>query len=303
VVAGRACNLWNLRSATASYISLCADGNAPVSLNVSLVMNKSGIGPKTFNMIYEFGKLTDGSEVSELLFEKPHICDALVPPCENGVGLEPVPLEVYVFHPAMAAIDYNIEDQNVADLAGDAVFICMDCLQENRSFVDLNFTLISRWSLEVSPAFGQYALCNGYPNTKPPGPSCIGGDPRLVGKEAPSFAGDGEGRCTVEGLLGFWYSLPKGGRCQTGQRPSKAAGGSGCTWSIQKRLKTIEQACLLKDHDYLSNCKADVLERKGFSRSMKALQAAFASEDPSIGGCADVGGPGITEHRESVVLV
>ena len=70
------------------------------------------------------------------------------------------------------------------------------------------------------------------------------------------------------------------------------------------------QACLLKDHDYLQYCKADVLEKKGFprtqtkfgirerdraretvdtadlhcptSRSIKALQAAFASEDREI---------------------
>ena len=34
----------------------------------------------------------------------------------------------YIFHPGMSVEDYNIEDQNVADLAGDAAFICMDWL-------------------------------------------------------------------------------------------------------------------------------------------------------------------------------
>ena len=28
------------------------------------------------------------------------------------------------------------------------------------------------------------------------------------------------------------------------------------------------QACLLKDHDYLKFCKADVLAKKGFPRSL-----------------------------------
>jgi len=300
-VAGRVCSLWNLRSKTPSKITLCADGNDPVELNMSIPTNASGTGAKSYNMTYHFGPLTDGSKVSETVFEKPHICETFIPPCENGRGLEPVAMDAYVFHPGISAEDYNIEDQNVADLAGDALFICMDCLQNQKSFIDHNYTLISRYTLEVSPAFGQYALCNGYPDTKPPGPSCIGGDPRLVGKEAPFFAGDGEKRCDAGSPIGFWYGLPKGGRCPPGQRPSKDAWASGCTWAVQKRLKTIHQACLLKDHDYLKFCKADVLAKKGFPRSIKALEAAFASEDPSIGGCADVGGPG--EHGESVVVV
>ena len=78
----------------------------------------------------------------------------------------------------------------MADLMGDALFICMDCLSNQTSFIDHNYSLhlertisigalnprISRYTLEVSPAFGQqlgcfrhhescqrYALCNGYP--------------------------------------------------------------------------------------------------------------------------------------------
>ena len=39
------------------------------------------------------------------------------------------------------------------------------------------------------------ALCARHgEDTTPPGPLCVGGDPRLVGKEAPFFAGDGESR-------------------------------------------------------------------------------------------------------------
>ena len=34
------------------------------------------------------------------------------------------------------------QDQNVADLQGDALFICMDCLQQQKSFIDHNYTLL-----------------------------------------------------------------------------------------------------------------------------------------------------------------
>ena len=38
------------------------------------------------------------------------------------------------------------------------------------------------------------------------------------------------------------YGLPKKGHCSPGQKPSKEAWAAGCTWSVQKRLKTIDQA-------------------------------------------------------------
>ncbi|CAK8991005.1 unnamed protein product, partial [Durusdinium trenchii] len=299
-VDGRNCSLWRLHAKNAS-MSLCASGDIPVELNMSVFIKGSTGSAKNFNSTYRFfGALTVGSEVPDFLFQKPSICGSFVPPCENGRGLDPVELDAYVFHPGLSVADYNIEDQNVADLAGDALFICMDCLQNQSSFIDHNYSLISRYILQVSPAFGQYALCNGYPDTKPPGPSCIGGDPRLVGKEAPFFAGDDESRCTATSPIGFWFGLPKGGHCPPGQVPGKDAWAGGCTWSVQKRLKTIHQACLLKDHGYLNYCKADFLEKKGFPRSMAALQAAFASEDPTQGGCKDVGGP--DSEPESIVV-
>lgn len=299
LVAGRPCTIWALRL-KGSHISLCSEGNNPVELNVTLPRNNSG--GDVYNFTYHFGTLSTGShEVPEYLFQKHQICDSVAPACENGRGVAPVPLDAYIFHPGMSHADYNIEDQNVADLPGDALFICtMRLYQEGR--LDHNYTLISRYSLEVSPAFGQYAACNGYPNTKPPGPHCFGGDDRLVGREGSFSAGDGEGRCVRENHVGFWYGLPKKGRCPAGEAPGKDAWSSGCTWSLKKRVKTIRQDCLLKDQDYLKYCKADVLEKKGFTRSIKALEAAFASEDPSMGGCADIGGPNTDERLAAVIV-
>ena len=278
-VAGRKCSLWLLRSNHS--MSLCADGDIPVELNMTL--SYSGI-PGTTS--YQFGTVVTGDQVPESLFVTPEACKKLAPPCESGRGQGPVLLDAYVFHPAMTTADYNIEDQDIADLEGDAFFICADrIMNQSSSTIDHNYTRISHYVLEISPAFGQYAVCNGYPDTSPPGPLCFGGDPRLVGKEAPFFVGDGESRCSDESPSGFWYSVPKAGHCPAGQSPSSTAATSGCTWAIQKRVKTIQQNCLLKTHHFLDICK------EGTAKSVAALRAAFASEDLASGGCPDVGGP------------
>lgn len=285
-VAGRGCSLWRLRSNTS--MSLCADGDQPVELNITLSIS----GIPASNTSYQFGSLTLGDQVPPSLLEKPMICNEVAPPCESGRGKAADLLDAYVFHPGMSAIDYNIEDQNIADLIGDAFFICGDKLNNaSKATIDHNYTLISRYTLEISSAFGQYGVCNGYPDTTPPGPVCFGGDLRLVGKEAPFFAGDGESRCAAESKAGFWYSLPKAGHCPAGQSPSTTAASTGCSWSIQKRLKTIQQSCLMETHGYLDLCKKDFVEKTGFANSIAALRAAFASENLASGGCPDVGGP------------
>lgn len=300
VVAGHSCDLWRFRFGSKTLNqTLCADGNIPVELVIS-INNSSGTTVKKLLASYQFSQVT--SQVDQTLLDKPSICDSLAPPCENGRDVGPVTVDAYVFHPGISAVDYNIEDQNVADLRGDALFICMDCLQNQSSFIDHNYTRISRYTLQMSPAFGQYALCNGYPDTVPPGPECLGGDPRLVGKEAPFFAGDGESRCSADSSIGFWYGLPKAGHCSAGEVPKKGAWESGCTWSILKRHKTIKQTCLLNDHHYLTFCQADFKEGKGFPRSEAALLAAFSSEDPSKGGCADIGGPDGDVESTSLVV-
>lgn len=156
-VAGRGCSLWRLRSNTS--MSLCADGDQPVELNITLSIS----GIPASNTSYQFGSLTLGDQVPPSLLEKPMICNEVAPPCESGRGKAADLLDAYVFHPGMSAIDYNIEDQNIADLIGDAFFICGDKLNNaSKATIDHNYTLISRYTLEISSAFGQYGVCNGY---------------------------------------------------------------------------------------------------------------------------------------------
>ena len=141
-VAGRGCSQWQLRSKNHS-LSLCADGDIPVELNMSSSI--SGIPSATS---YQFGPLVTGDQVPQSLFVKPAACEELAPPCESGRGKGPVLLEAYVFHPAMSTGDYNIEDQDIADLEGDAFFICADrMMNQSSSTIDHNYTRISHYLL------------------------------------------------------------------------------------------------------------------------------------------------------------
>ena len=102
-VAGRSCAQWRLRSSS-SIINetLCADGDIPVELNISMKSSAGGV-TKESHASYRFDPLS--TEVDSSLLEKPSICDHVAPPCENGRGVGPVTLDAYVFHPGLSAID------------------------------------------------------------------------------------------------------------------------------------------------------------------------------------------------------
>ncbi|CAE7477312.1 unnamed protein product [Symbiodinium natans] len=148
--------------------SLCADGNRPVELNITTSQKKVE-GIETKYISYRFMGIEQVDTMPDKL-----ACDVF---CKSSKS---VALDAYVFHPSSPA-SYSIEDQDVSDLLGDALYICMDGLQNHSSFTDHDYSLVSRYSLRISSAFGQYALCNGYPDTTPPEPVCRGGDVRERG--------------------------------------------------------------------------------------------------------------------------
>ena len=89
--------------------------------------------------------------------------------------------------------------------------------------------------------------------------------------------------------VGQWFSLPKGGQCAAGRRPSYATDptAGGCSWRVAERVKTIDgEKCLIKGHNYKSLCVAD--QRAPFPSATKAFLAAFASSDASKGGCPEM---------------
>ena len=148
-----------------------------------------------------------------------------------------------------------------------------------------------------------------------------------VGHEAALGMGDVDGgQCVVNPLVGEWYSLPEGGKCTGGAMP----GDGSCTWKATRErppreprlsclapvdlitpmeprivrgrrlahtrtpvaaragVKTIDAQCLFK-HGFLAACKADT--RAPFTTAQKTFLNAFASTDPTKGGCPALPGP------------
>jgi len=289
-VGSRPCLCWQPRiQPPQTHVVLCTHGNFPVELSI---ISKSKSGDTKQNITFTFDAPTAvGDRVNASLFVKPEECSKLALPCSTSKSKPTMEVDAYVFHPGMSAVDFNISGQNVADDVGEASFICTDRMNKPVKYIDHNYTLISRYTIVASAAWGQYAMCNGYPDTSPPGPSCVGGDPRLVGRATPMGIGDGELRCAAASPIGFWFSLPADGRCAQGVVPGSDASYEGCTWTPRKRLKTISQACLLQTQRFVDKCFADIKEGKGYTKSTEVLRAAFESENVQQGGCAEVSGP------------
>lgn len=77
------------------------------------------------------------------------------------------------------------------------------------------------------------------------------------------------GQCSYNTTLGAWYSLPKSARC-----PPNSPLGPGCSWRLQKRVKTVEMSCLL-ENGLFDMCARDMTFP--FPRSAALLQKAFSS--------------------------
>lgn len=287
VIGSKQCSCWQPRlQHPNNSVVLCTDGDFPVELSL---ISKSSTSQ---NVSLRFDDpIAVGDHVNSSLFAKPQECSKVAPPCSSSVKPTTVEVDAYVFHPGMSASDFNISSQDVADDVGEAAFICTDRMKKsNSSFIDHNYTLITRYTLLMSAVWGQYAMCNGYADTTPPGPSCFGGDMRLVGRASPMEVGDGEMRCALKSPIGFWFSLPEAGRCARGEVPGSQAFRTGCTWTQKRMLKTISQTCLLQSQRFIDSCFADLREGKGYPRSTRVLRAAFASQNVQEGGCPDVGG-------------
>ena len=196
---------------------------------------------------------------------------ALFPPaCPVPSDLTPVTLDVFIFHPEHSN---NISGQDVGDAVGDASFVCQDALTNNTK--NDNYSVVSMYTLEVYPQFGQYKMCNHYD------PSiCIGDEPILVGKEASMGLGVFGGQCSYNDLAGTWYSLPPSGLCANNTRPTSP---DVCTWRIVKKIKTIDSKCLFNEHKMLQTCIQEV--RLPYPKSTEIFVNAFKEVDPAKGGC------------------
>ena len=259
-------DVWSLFSSTSRLQYYVTPAGIPIRYvaNVSSAENPS-VWQSTIMDFMTYTPVANPSEFAD--FNK---SEALHPTrCPPPQDLTPIVLDMYIFHPSRY---YNISGQDTADAVGDTAFVCFDALS-NHTKSD-NYSVISLYSVEVYPQFGQYKQCNFY------NPSvCLGNEPILVGRAGSWAFGEFGGQCTSNNLTGSWYSLPPAGLCVNDSRPTSP---DVCTWRIIKKVKTIDSKCLTQ-RGMLSACSEDV--RLPYPKATKIFVTAFNEDDPSKGGC------------------
>jgi hypothetical protein len=263
----RTCDMWTYLTTTQVNLSLCAQGDIPLMLTI--IQHDV---TQSFSIYFEKDFFVGTPPAS--LFVPPANCLVPDPLCEGGEVIE---LDSFIFHPANM---FDLYNENVADLLGDTVFICADSIS-NHSQVD-QFQWVSRYTLQVWSAWGQYAECNR-PTPNETG-ICIGSELFSVGRESAFGAKEKCGQCTNNSDSGSWYSLPTAGMCNSSTQPLGPNATLGdCSWRILTKQKTIDGKCLLKTNNML-----DVCVKEGnypFTQSSAILLQSFESSDPSKGGC------------------
>ena len=161
-------------------------------------------------------------------------------------------------------------------MIGDTVFVCFDVIS-NHTISD-HYAWVTHYQLEVASKWGMYRECNGYP------PYCIGAVEANVGRESASAMGYLRGQCDPNEEYGSWYSLPAAGLCNASSPINLEA---NCSWHLLQAVKTIDANCLLVQQDMLKACLQ--FQQTGDPAPAAAVfRAAFASDDPTQGGCPPI---------------
>ena len=283
---GTMLHAWSLEIAVAgfsSYLLVDATG-APVYLDQNVTVKPPSPYAGKLRLTYDFHSFTPHktwpgwATLTKANFTSPPRC-----PNEGGEDPPAVTKDLYIFHPQN---NFNITGQDMGDVTGDVFFTCIDILTGQNTSVDHDYEWITYWQIDLVPRWGQYQNCNGYP------PQCFGAENYYVGHEAAQGLGlPMGGQCEVNNATGEWYSLPAGGKCAAGASPGAAG---RCTWA-PTRVKTIDSACLFQQRGFAAACKAD--GRAPFASAAEKFRLAFASEDPSKGGC-----PALSPGREEAVV-
>jgi hypothetical protein len=259
--------MWGYVTTSHVNLSLCTQGNTPVLLII--IQHDS---TQSFSIYFE-RDFFPGTPAASLFIAPPN-CYGPDPLCDGG---EVVELDAFIFHPAHK---FDLFNENVADLLGDTVFICADSIS-NHSTID-QFQWVSRYTLQMWSAWGQYAECNR-PTPNETG-TCLGTELFAVGRESAYGVKEKCGQCTNNTDTGSWFSLMVGGMCNTTtQQLGPNATLGQCTWRMLEKKKTIDGKCLLTTNDMLGVC---IKERSyPFAQSSAILLQSFESSDPSKGGC------------------
>lgn len=287
VVSGTACAIWTKEAVIPSilgkeqraYFSACiAEDGVPRELTQAFHGAKgSGV------MTYRFHDVRVG-DPGDVAFEPSQACARNYPsrPCEDE-GAKTI--SVYrVWEPPEPL---GLAGRDAGDVMGDLAFLCTQGAGEA-----YRSKLITHWEVEVSSAYGQYAMCNynGRQNVCAGAASML----RRVGRRASQMQGRARagGQCSGNGDIGSQYSFPAEALCPQGGRPSAA----GCGWARARAVRTVAVGCVLERG--LQRACAREFGHAPFRRSAAIFQAAFSSNDTSKGGCPDVG-----PHRTTTIIV
>eukprot|EP00929_Paragymnodinium_shiwhaense_P057846 TRINITY_DN28974_c0_g1_i1.p1 TRINITY_DN28974_c0_g1~~TRINITY_DN28974_c0_g1_i1.p1 ORF type:complete len:430 (-),score=59.69 TRINITY_DN28974_c0_g1_i1:498-1787(-) len=268
-VDGVTCEVWH---ASASYpgstmtISSCiASDGVPREHNVSTGMAYKAAATQN----YVFSQVILGKP-DDALFEPYEVCvkDYPKPACANST------VEKFDVYRTRSAKEPNsLSNRNVGDALGDMAFFCgLGGMDETQ--------VITRWAVEASTAWGQYAYCL-YSQGKN---ICMGNTGKQIGRQSAEGLGEGpvQGQCSPNNDTGSWFSFPEEGQCAPGAK----VGDDGCTWRATP-LRTVSAACVLHGRGLQQACE----QERGHApllRSAAIFEAALASADPAKGGCPDV---------------
>jgi hypothetical protein len=265
-VAGRICDLYNYTVPAVASLSICLDGDEPIQMNIT---QSSYSQVQTYR---NFRRETDAATLAP-----PTICDGPPEACGSGNITKRT---LYIFHPDN---NFNMAGQDVADLLGDATFLCSDKFM----WVAGGYSLFSAFEVSWLEKFGQYANCPPDP-TSPTGARCMGGDDFHIGRSTAFLMGDNQGQCDGDApqfyeRLGVWYSMPVNGECKDGQEL-----GKDCTWKVERRVKTLDMGCLFDKFGLDKLCDN---ASAPFTNVALSLIKAIDSESTSEGGCPPVEPP------------
>jgi hypothetical protein len=265
----RTCNFWNFSVPTENVsLALCLESNDTIP--VLWTIEEQGL----LEFLYFYQDFSPIQPPAED-FILPKNCFEKAPLCAGGAVVE---VDSFVFHPQN---QFDLINEDVADLLGDTVFICVDF---NNTGFD-HYAWVSRYTLQMWSGWGEYALCNR-PSPNETG-VCVGKETFSVGREAAYGIKDQCGQCTNNDDVGNWYSLPTAGLCNSDSQPLGPDASKGqCSWRVLKRLKTIDGVCLLKTNGMASSCSQEF--DYPFAQSRAILLQSFESDDPSQGGCPPI---------------
>jgi hypothetical protein len=281
-ITGRLCNEWIfILPGNKGVLVLDVDVNSsPTGVDLPVRFIAPGSSPVSVstavsNTTFIFSNQLVIGPVDPSVFDKAVSNPTCISPlvCEAG---EPIEEEIYLFHDAN---DFQLISTNVADQAGDVAFVCF-ALQSN---LFSYFAWLSQYKITFNTTWGVYGYCNFG--------SCFGGAEDRVGREASQGVTEYAGQCSNNTIIGDWYSLPpySSSLCPDYANGTIGINGTtwyGCGWNVIERMKTINGSCL-QANNFVEACQKD--KTFPFPTASAIWTAAFASSDPTQGGCPEIG--------------